>query len=84
VFPPFFLIAGVFALVVTLIRRNPRLTIVLVCPLWIAAAALWWGADLSNWWGPEPEAGLLVYAVLGSLMVLARFRSAVRSGNGLA
>ncbi len=83
VFPPFFLIAGVFALVVTLIRRNPRLTIVLVCPLWIAAAAVWWADDLPNWWGPEPAAGLLVYAVLGSVVVLARFRSSVRSGSGL-
>lgn len=83
VFPPFFPIAAAFALVVTLIRRNPALTIVLVCPLWIAAAAVWWAADLTNWWGPDPGAGLLVYAVLGSLIVLARFRSSVRSGRGL-
>jgi glycerol-3-phosphate acyltransferase PlsY len=81
VFPPFFPIAGVFALVVTLIRRNPALTIVLVCPLWIVAAAIWWAADLPNWWGPVPAAGLLVYAVLGAAMVLARFRSSVRSGT---
>ena len=54
VFPPFFPIAAVFALVVTLIRRRPALTIMLVCPLWVAAAAVWWAADLSNWWGPEP------------------------------
>jgi acyl phosphate:glycerol-3-phosphate acyltransferase len=83
VFPPFFPIAAVFALVVTLIRRRPALTIVLVCPLWVAAAAVWWAADLRNWWGPEPTAGLLVYAVLGALMVLARFRSSVRSGTGM-
>lgn len=83
VFPPFFLIGGLFALVVTLVRRNPALTIALVCPLWIATAALWWATDLTNWWGPAPAAGLLVYAVLGSMMVLARFRSAVRSGSGL-
>ena len=81
VFPPFFPIAAVFALVVTLVRRSPALTIVLVCPLWIAAAVVWWAADLSNWWGPDAEAGLVVYAVLGSLMVLARFRSSVRSGT---
>jgi glycerol-3-phosphate acyltransferase PlsY len=83
VFPPFFPIAAVFALVVTLIRRRPAFTVVLVCPLWVAAAAVWWAADLSNWWGPEPSAGLLVYAVLGALMVLARFRSSARSGAGL-
>jgi glycerol-3-phosphate acyltransferase PlsY len=82
VFPPFFLVAGVFALVVTLVRRNPALTIALVCPLWIAAAAVWWGFDVTNWWGPAPAAGLLAYAVLGSAMVLARFRSSARSGSG--
>jgi glycerol-3-phosphate acyltransferase PlsY len=83
VFPPFFPIAAVFALVVTLIRRRPAFTVVLVCPLWVAAAVVWWAADLSNWWGPEPAAGLLVYAVLGAVMVLARFRSSARSGAGL-
>jgi acyl phosphate:glycerol-3-phosphate acyltransferase len=83
VFPPFFPIAVVFSLVTTLIRRRPALTVVLVCPLWVVAAGVWWAADLSNWWGPEPAAGLLVYAVLGSLMVLARFRSSVRSGTGM-
>ncbi len=83
VFPPFFPIAAVFALVVTLIWRRPALTIMLVCPLWVVAASIWWAGDLSNWWGPEPSAGLLVYAVLGALMVLARFRSSVRSGAGL-
>jgi glycerol-3-phosphate acyltransferase PlsY len=83
VFPPFFLVAGVFALVVTLVRRNPTLTMALVCPLWVAAAAVWWAFDLTNWWGPTPAAGLVAYAVLGSVMVLARFRSSVRSGAGL-
>ena len=33
--------------------------------------------------GSVALSGLLVYAVLGSLMVLARFRSSVRSGGGL-
>jgi glycerol-3-phosphate acyltransferase PlsY len=83
VFPPFFPIAAVFALVVTLVRRNPTLTIALVCPVWVAAAALWWAFDLDNWWGPAPAAGLLVYAVLGAVMVLARFRSSARTGSAL-
>jgi glycerol-3-phosphate acyltransferase PlsY len=80
VFPPFFVIAAVFALAVTVIRRNPRLTMILVCPFWVLTAAVWWAADLPNWWGPEPAAGLLVYSVLGAVMVLARFRTSVRSG----
>jgi hypothetical protein len=53
---------------------------ILVCPFWVLTAALWWAADLPNWWGPEPAAGLLVYSVLGAVMVLARFRASVRSG----
>ena len=44
VFPPFFPIAAVFALVVTLIRRRPALTVVLICPLWVLAAGVWWAA----------------------------------------
>src|SRR3954471_15673037 len=56
VFPPFFPIAAVFALVVTLIRKRPAFTIVLVCPLWVVAAGVWWAAGLSNWWGPQPAA----------------------------
>jgi glycerol-3-phosphate acyltransferase PlsY len=83
VFPPFFPIAAVFALVVTLVRRNPALTIVLVCPVWVAAAAAWWAFDLDNWWGPAPAAGLLVYALLGAVVVLARFRSSARTGSAL-
>ena len=38
-----------------------------------SAAAVWWAADLPMWWGPGRAAGLLVYAVLGAVMVLARF-----------
>jgi acyl phosphate:glycerol-3-phosphate acyltransferase len=83
VFPPFFPIAAVFALVVSLVRRNPALTVVLVCPLWVGAAVVWWAAGLTNWWGPEPAAGLLVYAVLGAGLVLAQFRPSARSALGL-
>jgi hypothetical protein len=53
---------------------------ILVCPLWVLTAAVWWAADLPNWWGPEPSVGLLVYSVLGAFTVLARFRTSVRPG----
>ena len=83
VFPPFFAIAAVFAGVTALITRDPGLTIKLVCPLWVAAAIVWWAADLDMWWGPAAAAGLLVYSVLGAVMVLARFRTGARSGTSL-
>jgi glycerol-3-phosphate acyltransferase PlsY len=81
VFPPMFPIAASFAFVVTLIWRRPSLTMMLVCPLWVAAAVIWSVADLGNWWGPEPAVGLVVYAVLGAAMILARFRTSVRPGS---
>jgi glycerol-3-phosphate acyltransferase PlsY len=80
VFPPFFAIGAVAAGLTALLTRDPALTVKVVCPLWIVAAIGWWAADLDNWWGPVPSAGLLVYSVLGSVMVLAKFRSSARSG----
>lgn len=80
VFPPFFVIGALFAGLTALVTRNPPLTMMLVCPAWVAAAVVWWAADLDNWWGPAPAVGLLVYAVLGALMVLVRFRTTVRPG----
>jgi len=80
VFPPFFVIAAAFAGLTALVTRNPGLTMKLVCPVWVVAAVVWWAADLSNWWGPAPTVGLLVYAVLGAGMVLVRFRTTVRPG----
>jgi glycerol-3-phosphate acyltransferase PlsY len=82
VFPPFFPIVATFAAVVTLIARRPALTMVLVCPLWVAVAVVWWAADLPNWWGPTTSIGLVVYSVLGALTVLARFRPSARSSTG--
>jgi glycerol-3-phosphate acyltransferase PlsY len=80
VFPPFFVVGAVAGGLTALVTRDPALTVKVVCPLWVAAAVVWWVADLDNWWGPVPGAGLVVYSVLGALMVLAKFRSSARSG----
>lgn len=48
------------------------------CLVWIVSAALWWGADLPNLWGPDPSVGLLLFAVIGSTMILYKFRAAAR------
>jgi acyl phosphate:glycerol-3-phosphate acyltransferase len=82
VFPPFFVLGAAAAGTLAIVTRNAGLTIRLVCPVWVVAAAVWWATDLPNWWGPEVGAGLLVYSVLGAGIVLSRFRSGVRSTGG--
>ncbi|MFI5047473.1 MAG: glycerol-3-phosphate acyltransferase, partial [Acidimicrobiia bacterium] len=77
-FPPFFVLGAAVAGMLALVTRNPGLTIRLICPVWVVAAAIWWVAGLSNWWGPEVGPGLLVYSVVGAGIVLSRFRSGVR------
>ena len=42
------------------------------------AAAIWWAADLPNLWGPDPSIGLLLFALIGSTMILYKFRAAAR------
>ena len=83
VFPPFFAIAAVFCGLCALVTRNPRLTMMLICPVWVVAGTVWWAADLDMWWGPEPAFGLVVYSALGAAMVLARFRGAARPALGI-
>lgn len=84
VFPPFFAIGAVVAGTTALVTRSASTAIRVVCPVWVVAAALWWAADLDNLWGPVPAAGLLAYAVVGSVVVWSRFRPGVRgAGSGL-
>jgi glycerol-3-phosphate acyltransferase PlsY len=83
VFPPIFAIAGVLAGLSALVTRNSVRTIRIALLVWVVAALVWWAADLSNWWGPDPGAGLFVYAVLGSAMIVGKFRTAARRGTPL-
>jgi glycerol-3-phosphate acyltransferase PlsY len=82
VFPPFFVIGALVGATLALVTRSAGLTVRLICPIWVAAAGIWWAADLSNWWGPEVGPGLLAYALIGSLIVLSRFRPSIRTGDG--
>ena len=74
VFPPFFVLGALVGATLALVTRSAGLTVRLICPIWVAAAGIWWAADLSNWWGPDAGPGLLAYALIGSLIVLSRFR----------
>jgi acyl phosphate:glycerol-3-phosphate acyltransferase len=82
VFPPFFVLGAVVAATLALVTRSAGLTVRLVCPIWVAAAAIWWAAGRSNWWGPEVGPGLLLYSLIGSLIVLSRFRPSIRTDDG--
>jgi len=81
VFPPFFAIGAVLAGALALVTRDAALTIRVVCPVWVAAAAAWWAAGLDNLWGPAAGAGLLAYALVGAGIVLSRFRPGVRGAG---
>lgn len=76
VFPAFFPIDAAVAAVGALSTRNPERTIWTNGVVWIGAAVVWTAADLSNLWGPEPGIGLLAFSVLGSAMIIYKFRVA--------
>ena len=78
VFPAFFPLEVVVAAVVTLRTRRTLRTAQVGGVLWIAAALVWWRAGVTNWWGPEPTAGLVVFAVLGTAVVWTGFALGAR------
>ena len=50
------------------------------CSVWVVGAVVWALADLPNAWGPEPDAGLVIFSVLGAAVILGKFRAAARAG----
>ena len=82
VFPPFFVIGGVIAGTLALVTRDAGRTIRILCPVWVAAAVVWWLADLDTAWGPDADPGLVVYSVIGAAIIWSRFRPGVRGAGG--
>jgi len=80
VFPPMVPIDGVTTGVVAYLGKSSRLAIKVALVIWVVAAIVWWTADWSLWWGPEPSVGLVIYAVVGATMILARFTFSARDG----
>ena len=78
VFPAYFPIDMVVAGASALKSRRADLGTQVACLIWIASAAIWWAADLPNLWGPDPSVGLLVFALIGSAMILYKCRTAAR------
>jgi acyl phosphate:glycerol-3-phosphate acyltransferase len=78
VFPAYFPIDMAVAGASALRSRRADLGTQVACFVWIVSALVWWLADLPNLWGPDPSVGLFVFAVIGSTMILCKFRVAVR------
>jgi len=78
VFPAYFPIDMAVAGASALKSRRADLGTQVACFVWIASALVWWLADLPNLWGPDPSVGLFLFAVIGSTMILYKFRAAAR------
>ena len=80
VFPPMFVIGGLTALASSVLTKSSERAMWVTCSVWVVGAVVWMLADLPNAWGPEPDAGLVIYSVLGAAVILAKFRAAARAG----
>jgi F0F1-type ATP synthase assembly protein I len=78
VFPAYFPIDAAVAATAAVSRRNAERTIWISSSAWVAAALLWWRRRLPNAWGPSATAGLPLFALTGSAMILTKFRTARR------
>jgi glycerol-3-phosphate acyltransferase PlsY len=78
VFPAYFPIDVAVAGASALKSRRAELGTQVACGVWVVSALVWWLADLPNLWGPDPSVGLFLFAVIGSSMILYKFRIAAR------
>ena len=79
VFPAYFPIDMAVAGASALKSRRADLGTQVACIVWVVSALVWWLADLPNLWGPDPSVGLFLFAVIGSTMILYKFRAAASS-----
>jgi glycerol-3-phosphate acyltransferase PlsY len=77
-FPAYFLIDLAVAGASALRSRRADIGTQVACLVWVVAAATWWAFDLPNLWGPEPSVGLFLFALIGSAMILFKFRAAAK------
>ena len=76
VFPGFFPIDAAVAALGTARTRRPERTILANGVAWVGSSLLWWGLGWSNLWGPPPTFGIVVFSVIGTLLILGKFRAA--------
>ncbi|WP_395159497.1 glycerol-3-phosphate acyltransferase [Ilumatobacter sp.] len=75
VFPAYFPIDAAVAATAAATKRNTETAIWLSSAVWVAAAVVWWRRRLPNAWGPPPTAGLPLFALAGTAMILTKFRT---------
>jgi len=80
VFPPMLAIGGLTAIAASVLTKSSERAMWVTCSIWVVGAVAWVAADLPNAWGPEPDAGLVIYSVIGAALVLSKFRAAARAG----
>ena len=78
VFPAFFPVDAAVAGIGAAKLRNTERAVQLSCSVWVAAALLWWLADLPNLWGPDPTLALPISQTVGAAIILGRFYQARR------
>jgi glycerol-3-phosphate acyltransferase PlsY len=78
VFPAFFPLDAAVAGFGAAKLRNTERAVQLSCAVWVAAALLWWLADLPNLWGPDPTVALPISQTVGAAIILGRFYQARR------
>lgn len=78
VFPAFFPIDVTVAATAAAAGRNAERAVWTSCAAWTLSSLVWWRRRWPNLWGPPPTAGLPVFAVAGSAMILTKFRLARR------
>jgi glycerol-3-phosphate acyltransferase PlsY len=76
VFPACFPIEVGVAALGAIRTRNPERTIWANGVVWVGLAVAWWVFDLPNLWGPPPTVGIVVFSVLGTVMMVGKFRVA--------
>lgn len=76
VFPAYFPINLVVALLSALHSRRAELGTRVGCAIWILSASVWWALGWPNLWGPAPGPGLVAFSVAGSAMILWAFAAA--------
>ncbi len=82
VFPPMVPIDGLTTAAVAFLGKSSRLAIKVALVIWVVSAVVWWAADWPMWWGPDPTVGLVIYSLLGTAMIQARFVVSARAGGG--
>jgi glycerol-3-phosphate acyltransferase PlsY len=76
VFPAFCPIDVAVAALGAIGTRNPERTIWANGVVWVGLAVAWWVFDLPNLWGPPPTFGIVAFSVLGTAMIVGKFRAA--------